>query len=327
MSELPSVHIVILNYKGWRDTLDCLESVFELDYPNSNVLVADNASPDASFAQIEAWRRDDPAIRRFIVDDATLDVPAPTGTNLTLLKLGENRGFTGGNNAVLRRLLALRADGYVWLLNNDTIVERAALRELVGAARATPGVGAVGGTMLDYRTPEVLQFAAGGEISAWTGMTRNAAPGAPRATAMALKPRFNFICGGCLLIPMDVLRDVGVFDERFFMYAEDADLCMRIAQAGGRLVYSPKAEVRHKGGATAVPKSPVSDFHNLRSSLLFVQKHRPARFPASLVYSAYRCVLPKLVRADWHRLPAVFRAYRDVFATIRRQRDANRSVV
>ncbi|HEY4129912.1 MAG TPA: glycosyltransferase family 2 protein [Gemmatimonadaceae bacterium] len=327
MNAHPPVHIVILNYKGWRDTLECLESVLELDYPNIQVLVADNASPDESWARLEAWRRDDPSIRRFVVDDATLAAPAPSGTNFTFLKLAENRGFTGGNNAALRRLLALGADGYVWLLNNDTVVERSALRELVGVAESTPRVGAVGGTMLDFRTPDVLQFAAGGEISAWTGMTRNAAPGAPRSTTATLNPRLNFICGGCLLIPMAMLREVGVFDERFFMYAEDADLCRRIAEAGGSLAYSPRAEIRHKGGATAIPKSPVSDFHNLRSSLLFVQKHRPLRFPASLVYSAYRCVLPKIVRRDWHRLPAVFRAYRDVFATIRRQRATERSVV
>jgi len=317
MSPLPPVHILLVNFNGWRDTIECLDSIFALDYPDFSVIICDCASSDGSLDRIDAWRRDDPTVRRASIDETDIGRAAPPGTNLTIIRLAANRGFTGGNNAGLRHLLATNADGMVWLLNNDTIIAPDSLSEMVRCAVDDPTVGAVGATLLEYKDREMIQTAAGGTISRWTGMASAAFPGAPRSSARALRPTFNYICGGCLLIPLPVLRRVGLFDERFFIYTEDADLSLRIAAGGRKLAYSAGAEVWHKGGATMVGGSPFHDFHNVRSSLLFAHKYNRRGFPASLAYSVYRCVLPKVVRGQWRRLPGVFKAYRDVFSTLR----------
>ncbi|MEP6494701.1 MAG: glycosyltransferase family 2 protein [bacterium] len=317
MSPLPHVHILLINFNGWRDTVECLDSVFALNYPDFSVIVCDCASADDSLDQLATWRRDDPAICRAVIDETDIGQAQQSGTNVTVIRLAANRGFTGGNNAGLRHLLETNAEGLVWILNNDTIIAPESLREMVRCAEEDRTVGAVGATLLEYKDREMIQAAAGGTISRWTGMAHAAFPGAPRASARELRPRFNYICGGCLLIPLSVLRRVGLFDERFFIYTEDADLSLRIAAGGRKLAYCASAEVWHKGGATTVGGSPFHDFHNVRSALLFAHKYNRRGFPASLAYSVYRCVLPKVVRGQWRRLSSVFRAYRDVFSTLR----------
>ena len=223
---------------------------------------------------------------------------------VVMMPLERNGGFAAGNNAGIR---FSRRDGraqYVWLLNNDTVVAANALSGLVRAAEADDTLGAVGGTMLYYADPSVVQFAPGGTVRLSTG-------------AMAATREFNFICGGCLLVRSKVFDEIGLLDERFFVYAEDSDFCLRIGDGGWKMGYAPDAIVWHKGGGTTVNGSPFHDYHNVRSSLLLVHKWRPASVPVALGYWMYRAVAPKILRGQWRRLPAVMRAYADALRYMR----------
>lgn len=335
----PHVSILVLNTNGWQDTLECLESVFRLDYPNYQVILCDNGSVDGSVDRFREWLagvRDAPVGNEALRHLTRPGVKKPLsfveldrhhaergGTDesraadLVLIQNGANRGFAVGNNIGLRYALATGASAFVWLLNNDTIVAPDALRHMVDLGRTDPTLGAIGATMLEYRRPEIIQFAGGQYMSQWTGMAPPLRADTPRSAAPRLRPKLNFICGGCLLVPVSVLERVGLLDERFFVYAEDADFCFRVSAAGYTIGYAPAAEIWHKGGATTVPQSAFNDFHNVRSALLLAQKHRPALFPIAFVYSAYRFVLPKIARRQWERLSVVMRAYGDVLGVSR----------
>lgn len=334
----PRVSILILNTNGWQDTLECLESVFRLDYPNYQVILCDNGSVDGSVDRIREWLS---GVRDAEVGNEALSyltrppVKKPLScveldregaergneksraVDLLLIQNGANRGFAVGNNIGLRYMLASGGTSFVWLLNNDTVVAPDSLRHMVDLGRDDPTIGAIGATMLEYRRPEVIQFAGGQFMSRWTGMAPPLAADTPRSAARQLRPKLNFICGGCLLVPVSVLERVGLLDERFFVYAEDADFCFRVAAAGYAIAYAPAAEIWHKGGATTVPQSPFNDFHNVRSALLLARKYRPALFPIAFLYSAYRFVLPKIARRQWERLSVVVRAYGDVLGVSR----------
>ena len=319
------VQILLLNWNGWRDTIECLRSVYELAYPDFGIVVCDNGSGDSSLARIREWA-EHPSRQSRVGTIVEIDRPgAETGSSaadLLLIQTGDNLGFAGGNNVGLRYLLRRDDCEYIWLLNNDTVVAPDALDALVRHAESDPLLGAVGGTLL-MEEPDVVQDA-GGISSAWHGMSRAIGAGQRAADLPPEPPRLDYVSGGCLLVRLATVRQVGLLDERFFMYSEDADWGIRLRQAGFRLAVSLKARVWHKGGGSVHYHTPRHDYYVTKSALLFMQKHYPARLPFAFIYSLYRCLLPKIVRLQWRRFLAVLRAYRDIIEQMRPGRAAPR---
>lgn len=328
----PFVDILILNYNGWRDTIECLESVLRMDYPSYRIVLCDNGSSDDSLEHIRRWANGDlaperrPGMARVIEGCVSPPLPKPiplaevgisspadvAQSRLVLFPVGHNGGFAAGNNAGIRLSQADGRAAYLWLLNNDTVVAPDALSQLVGVAERDPRIGVVGGTMLHYGAADRVQFGAGGVVRLATGaVTRINQQDVPRSNIDPASDDFNFVCGGCLLVRVGTLDAAGLLDERFFMYAEDSDLCLRITSRGFTLAYAADAYVWHKGGASSIVGSPFNDYQNVRSSLLLVHKWRPRHVPLALAYWMYRAVAPKIWRRQWPRLAAVLRAYRD----------------
>jgi GT2 family glycosyltransferase len=330
---LPKVQILILNWNGFQDTIGCLASVFSLDYPNFGVVVCDNGSTDGSLDRIREWAGqgrlvttggDDrslpliPATRApipFIQYDrpaAERGGVAGEEAPLVLIETGGNIGFAAGNNVGFRYIIERGDAGYVWLLNNDTVVAPSALRELVQRAEAEPRCAAVGATLFELHDPGCVQEMGGGSASAWHGMVNVIGRGRPASAPRSRALDLDYVSGGCALIRTEVLTSVGLLDERFFLYAEDVDWGIRMREAGYTLRYAPDAHVWHKGSGTFKRASPTNDFHNVRGALLLIHKHHPARLPVAFACSVFRCLAPKVPRREWARLAAVLHSYRDV---------------
>jgi GT2 family glycosyltransferase len=339
MNGLPRVHVLLVNYNGWRDTIECLESVFRLDYPDVRVIVCDNGSSDGSVERIQAWAEGtQPATSARVaatktVHDISLRKPihyvlgdraqaedgrlSTADARLVLVRLDENLGFTGGNNVGLRYLQSRREAGgggeLVWILNNDTVVESSSLREMVARLIENPELGAIGATVFWYDRPDSIQVAGGGRLSRWSGFTTVArVPG----DAQSRPPRFDFISGACILTRLDVVRRVGLLDERYFMYSEEVDWCLRMRQVGMQLGYASQARVWHKGEGSIPRYSERRDYHTVRSALLLIHKFEPGRLPVAVAWSISRCLIPKLVRRQWRRARPVMTAYHDFFSAV-----------
>ncbi|HEY4304170.1 MAG TPA: glycosyltransferase family 2 protein [Gemmatimonadaceae bacterium] len=332
MTEMkPLVDVVLLNSNGARHTVECLESLLRSDYPAFRVIVADNKSTDDSLLRIRDWlcgeappfdADDIPApLRAYVLPPVAKPiafVEAHAGddlhfgeTQVAILHVGHNAGFSGGNNSALRASMRTGAR-YMWLLNNDTVVAPDCLTELVREAELLPKLGVVGGTLLEYREPHTIQAASGGTISVSTGsVLRINQIGRPRASLNETTTDFNFVSGCSLLIRREALEDIGLLDERFFIYAEDGDYSLRMRKNGWDIGYAPRASIWHKGSASTVKGSPFNDYHHVRSSLLFVHKWHRWRLPLAFVYWAYRGAAPKIVRRQWSRLAAVRRGMSD----------------
>jgi GT2 family glycosyltransferase len=189
---LPRVAVIVLNWNGGQDTLDCLASLRQMDYPCFDVLVVDNSSTDGS---IEAIRESFPEV--------------------SLIETGANLGFTGGNNVGMRHALDRGAD-YVLLLNNDTEVAVDLLACLVDAVEAEPGVGVAGPLIYYYDQPEIV-WSAGGAVDRRRGQTRMVGLGEPDSGQYGSMPReVDFVSGCALLARRSVLEQIGLLDERFF---------------------------------------------------------------------------------------------------------------
>jgi len=222
----PRAIIIIVNWNGKDVTLDCLASLQRVSLPACRVLVVDNGSTDDS---VSAIRTRYPATE--------------------LLALPENRRFAGGNNAGIRQALAGGAD-FILLLNNDTVVDPGFLTALLDRFRREERCGMVVPKIYYHNAPDLLWYA-GGELSFWTGTTRHRGIREPDRGQYDTAVETGYATGCCLLVSREVVERIGLLDESFFMYSEDADWCMRARRAGYRIMFEPRARIWHKLSVSA----------------------------------------------------------------------------
>ncbi len=216
-----SVSVILVNWNGRNDTLECLRSLAKASYEPMRIVVVDNASSDGS---VDAVRREFPSV--------------------DMIANETNARFAGGNNIGIRQALGRGAD-FVLLLNNDTTVDPMFLTELVKTTEADQEIGMVGAKIYYYHDPKRIWFA-GGRIEWWKGWMSHVGLREEDHGQYDTVRDVDYITGCCLLVKRAVVEKVGALDERFFMYGEDADWCLRARAAGFRTVYQPKAMIWHK---------------------------------------------------------------------------------
>jgi GT2 family glycosyltransferase len=247
MIDSPRVIIIVLNWNGRDDTLACLASLSELDYPSYELVVVDNGSSDDSV----------PAIRASF-------------PRVTLVETGENLGYVGGNNLGLEYAQVARAD-YTLLLNNDTEVAPDFVRILVDAAQAKPAIGIAGPTIYYYERPDVI-WSAGGAIDWQRGSTQMVGLNERDVGQFGQMPRaVDFLAGCAMLVRHTVLERVGPLDERFFAYYEETEWCVRVKRAGFEIAHVPLARIWHKISPEARAGSPTAHYYMTRNRLLFLK--------------------------------------------------------
>jgi GT2 family glycosyltransferase len=220
MADYPKVSVIILNYNGLAYLKNCLASLRKQTYSNVRVIVCDNASKDGS------------------VDFVTKNYP-----DITLIKNKENFGFAKGNNIAINYALA-QGDAYIFLLNNDAEMEPDALNELVKTAELDDSIGIVGSRVFDLKNRRILQEA-GMSIDKF-GFPMSTNPNFKQASEVF------FVSGCSMLIKRVVLQNIGVFDNQYFMFAEDLDLCWRAQLAGYKIVVSKTSKIYHASGGSMV---------------------------------------------------------------------------
>ena len=242
----PSVCCVVLNWNGWRDTIECLASLAELDYGNHEIYVVDNASTDGSESRLRARR---PALR--------------------ILQSGANLGWSGGNNVGIRAALAEGCE-HVYLLNNDATVRPDTLRRLVDAA-GLPNAGALGSLILSADDPSEAEF---------TGTVMDPANHFPQqlygpARDVDPSPAAMLAVKGCsMLLTGAALRRVGLLAEEYFVNYDETDWCYRAVAAGFANYFVPASAVLHQGAvAFRGTTSPLYRFFTTRNRLLFAHRH------------------------------------------------------
>jgi len=302
VSQPPSVAIVVLNWNGRDDTLECLASLRRVDYPACQVIVVDNGSHDDSVATIR---------------EAAICAPTES-SRLTLIETGENLGYVGGNNVGLKHAQVLGVD-YVLLLNNDTTVAPDFLRRLVEAAEADPAVGVVGPTIYYFDRPDVI-WSAGGAIDWQRGRTRMVGLDEQDRGQFGSEPRpVDFVTGCALLIKRSVIERVGLLDVQFFAYYEETEWCARAARAGFKICHVPRAKIWHKISPTARADSPTTHYYMTRNRLLFLAAtHAGWQAWAHTLFDDLRTLVSWSVRPKWHPMhqqrDMMLKAIRDYFA-------------
>jgi len=303
----PEVSIVILTWNAKELVQRCLPSVMATDYPNLEIILADNASTDGTAAWVA---REYPDVK--------------------IVRHPENWYFARGNNAAVPHT----SGQFVVLLNNDVEVPPDWLHPLVEAATERPDIAAVQPKMLQYDDRDRFEYAgaAGGHLDrVGYPFTR----GRMFDTMERDRGQYDdardvfWATGAALLLRRSALDEVGLLDERFEMHMEEIDLCWRLWRNGYRVRVAPESTVYHIGGASLPQSSPRKTYYNFRNSLLMLYKNLPP--------SAWRRTMPLRLACDGAALGrtlaqgqveearAILRAYRDAFRMRRHYRNARPS--
>jgi GT2 family glycosyltransferase len=272
------LHVVVLNWNLPGDTFECVASVQTPAHPGVQIVLIDNGSTDGSVERFRA---------RF-------------GDTLTILANQENLGFAGGVNTGIRWALANGAAA-VLLLNNDTVVAADMIPHLAAAAAQSSGAGVVGPAIYYYDLPQRIWRFADREVP-WLPVARRL-PDRAVAEAGATPFRVDYVTACGMLVRRQVFEAIGLFDERYFMYFEDADFCRRARQAGFEIWCAPRARMWHNVSLSAQKAKPATRYAESWGRAQFYRDHPhgPSRAltVSYLLARALKVTLRDALSGDW----------------------------
>ena len=306
------VYIIILNYKRWQDTQECLESLFRSSFKDFTVIVIDNDSQNNSLEHLMQWADKSAdggsaAAHHFSYtllrkEDIADSISVASLFPLTFIQNDINAGFAGGINVALRFLQHL--DAYVWLLNPDMVVAENTLAQLAEFANQHPPNSITGAVIKSYSGNQDLLFYGGHKVNFLSA-----------TVSLIKKPdsfhQLDYISGGCLFTHTSNLKLLGLLPEEYFLYWEETDWCYRAKQRGCGLHVCTTA-ICYDKISTVIGKSFMSDYYYVKNGLLFISKFRKKNIPFVLFFVGIR-FLKRIVTGRWARARGVFKGTMDFF--------------
>jgi len=313
----PKVAIIVLNWNGWRDTIECLESLQRLTYPNYQIIVVDNGSTDDSVEKIKAWARGDiPVISKFFDYDSSIKpvqwieydrtiaerggTPEeevrikqyPSNRRIILIKTGENSGYAGGNNVGINYALKT-GSRYIFLLNNDTVVHPQVLDSTIEILENNNHIGAISPKILWHNDPTRIWYA-GAKFKLWRGDIQHIGMLQPDGPKFSGVQTTEHVTGCALIARRELFEEVGLLNEDYFLIHEDCDWSLQVKKRTSFvLAVNLDARIWHKaGGISASGRiKPISAYFSNKHRLLLVFRH--GSFLEKLFFSIfYVCSRP-----------------------------------
>lgn len=262
----PKVSIIILNWKGLKDTIECLESIKKSDYPNYEIILVDNGS----------------------LNEET-DIIRHKFPETLIIKNNDNLGFTGGNNIGTKRALENGAQ-YVWLLNNDAVVEPNTLKELIRIGEEDFEIGLLSPVIHYYDSPDKIQSCGSYLDDDNLRITLLKNPNDKKINSPSL-----VLWGTALLIKRQVIEKIGYLDEKLFAYYEDSDYSLRSLKNGFKNKVVVTSKIFHKTDVDPQNKKPAYYyFYMVRNEYFFWKENR--------AYSSYFSFLRKYIAKNLRRI-------------------------
>ena len=251
MGKPPRILIILLNWNGKRDTLECLSSLQKVSYRHFTPIVVDNGSTDDSVALIRTQ--------------------FPT---VPIFETKENLGFAGGNNVGISWALKKPYD-WVLLLNNDTIVAPDFLDAFLQAAKERPQAKIFGAKIYRYDEPNRIDHLGGFWHPKIAEFSSPAKGKIDDGTSFEEGEKVDYVCGACLFMHRSVPEAIGLLEPRFFLLWEESDFCFRARRSGFEVWTVPKAKIWHKVSASFTGGTPHMEYFWWRSRLLWIERNCP----------------------------------------------------
>ncbi|MEW6088691.1 MAG: glycosyltransferase family 2 protein [bacterium] len=265
------IYIIIISWNKLDDIVDCLNSIFESLFDGFKIIIVDNASEQEIVKTIH---------NKF--------------PHVVIIENKTNLGFAEGNNIGIDYALKEGASD-ILLLNNDVIIDPKMIGELFKVLHSDCKIGIVGPKVYYYGDQNILQ-SVGEKFD--ENLTLDI-----RANKNIDKGQFDrveevdFTTGCALMIKTEVIKKIGHFDPKFYMYWEETDLCFRAKNAGYSIIYVPKAKMWHKGGAVSTP---IITYYMTRNKLFFLKKHKFGSIKIlKTLFGNIKTILSWSIRAKW----------------------------
>lgn len=257
MKNKVNVAIVLVNYNGFKDTIECIESIKANNFKNYKIIVVDNAS---------------------FSDDAK--IIKEKCNDIILIKSKENLGFSGGNNLGIKYALDNKFDK-ILLLNNDTIIDADMIENLLkysdDSTIVTP-------KMYYYDEKNVIWYG-GGYINKFTGKANHYQINSEDQNDTDVK-ECTFATGCCIMIDSNIIEKCGYLSEEYFMYCEDTDYCLNLLKNNVKILYNPNAKLWHKvSKSTGGSLSEFSIYYMTRNRLIYLKKYKDYFYRTAYVYT------------------------------------------
>lgn len=315
----PKVAIIVLNWNGWRDTIECLESLQRLTYPNYQIIIVDNGSTDGSVEQIKTWaaqkyqlvssalqleeqRIVEKMVARVYVyaerDQALAIKKCPF---LIIIELSSNLGYAGGNNVGIKYAVNSGSE-YCILVNNDVRIHDPAIIEyLVGIAQSNPKIAVLGPKIVG---PDGRFLHGAGWVSRW---------GRLKTRDSDTPVQCDFVTGAFFVMRLSCIQQIGMLDESYFLYWEETDFCRRVRRHGYDVYYVPQTKVIHLESTSA---NSVKTYYMARNWVRYVRSSgEVSEIGLVCVTVGLACFKTGVILAGGllRRRPAVLRRIRDIW--------------
>jgi GT2 family glycosyltransferase len=289
----PKVSIIILNWNGWEDTIECLESLYKITYPNYEILIVDNASKDGSIERIRDYANGmikvespyiiyDPGNKPIQVIEAQHDFSESFKDNcanylknsniLKIIKNDINYGYAEGNNIGIRYALNSSNPDYILLLNNDTIVDQNFLSEMIKGLEKDDTIGIVGGLNYYYYDPRKIWFL-GGKMIWFRGRPQDNYRNKLDSGYIINSFEVDEVAGSCILIKASILNSIGLLYAGYFCFYEETELCIRAKKFNYKVIANPKTKIWHKVSASSKKLSGFETYLLNRNRLIFMRRN------------------------------------------------------
>lgn len=282
----PLVSIITINFNESEVTLDLLQSIRGLTYPNYEIIVVDNASPN-----------DNP-------DSIKEKYP-----EVNLIKSKENLGFAGGNNLGVKQA---KGD-YLLFINNDTIVPKGFIEPLVETLQEDKTIGMVSPKIKFHWDPTLIQYAGYTPMSHWTIRNNSIGYHQKDDGDFDKAGETQSIHGAAMMVPKSVVENVGMMTEIYFLYYEEHDWAEMVKRAGYKIYYQPKSHILHKESVSTGKFSPLKTYYISRNRILFARRNfKPFQLFISLLFQCFVSI-PKntlvfIIKREFEHLRAFWRA-------------------
>ena len=331
------VCIILVNYNGWQDTLECVNSLFSINYPDFLLIIVDNSSTDNSAQQLISKLEEKVSLLKtaaktsfdtyasvklkcYTQDEVEqkkyLSTPLDT---ITLILANVNLGFAGGNNLGTTFAMADDSISFFWYLNNDTVVDKNALSALVGYYKKnfnfnTNNIGIVGSKLKYYHNPKTIQ-AIGGLYNKWSASTKHIGANQIDLGQFDNEDKtssMDYIVGASMLVSKEFIKQVGLMNPEYFLYFEEIDWVTRGKVQGFRIGYSAQSIIYHKEGQSTGGnnsngnKSYLADFYNIQNRIKFTKKYYPECLLTVYLY-LLGSILNRVKRKQYARIPMIFK--------------------
>jgi GT2 family glycosyltransferase len=283
----PATAVVLLNWNGAEDTIECVNSLLQMRNQDFFIVLCDNKSADGSFETLRQWGESTFGLTFAIW---TLGDEPARKARIILIQTGDNLGFAGGCNVGIRYALLHPSVQFLWLLNNDTVVDEDSLGLQIQRMEATPKVGILGSTLIFFHEPDQVQASGGYDFNFWTArvlipfadLTLSSLP-----SEAAMEERLMYISGASMFVRRSFVEEIGLLNEQYFLYFEEVDWATR-AKGRFALGYCAASRILHKEGSSigshrsVERRSGFSERYLSRNRVLFIRSYFPCRLVVCL---------------------------------------------